>query len=103
MGLQIATIIAGTHIDAALGCAGSFRRGTIGISPVGIEGSGIVGVQIDKGKVDRRAGGMPGAIGDIAEAEQVLFGKCGVVTPLGRRLVPILRPDYHVTYRAYWP
>src|SRR5712664_96819 len=69
MRLDVATIIAGSHVDACFRRASARGRGAVGIGLAGIEGTRIVGLQIDQSEVEGGAGGMSGMLGDIAQPE----------------------------------
>ena len=58
--LDVGTIVAGAHVDAAVRRAKVHIGGAVAIVLGGIEGGRIVGFQIDQGEVERGAGGMAG-------------------------------------------
>ena len=86
MRLDVGTVVAGAHVDAALRHARLDRRGAVGIGFGGIESGGIVGGKIDQREIERGAGGMLRMARDIAQAKQFALAERRIVAPLGRRL-----------------
>ena len=82
--LDVGTVVAGAHVDAAVRRAKVHVGGAVAIVLGGIEGGGIVGFQIDQSEIERRAGGMARMGRDVAEPKQVGLAE--------RRIVALAAP-----------